>query len=576
MLTKKLRLYLLCFTFQLEKSFLKDEEELQHLSHSFTEVESSHGTPDVSIALTKEILQLLYDTPPVLSPDTVSTSNVSQDPQIPQNVQIPQTPLTPPTVSPGEPSFNDTTPMSTGSLLDGYLDEFTNDFVTANFDHDSSEDELSLLSSSNGVCTAVPNDPPIPVISAPSNVNTSTHEHKSSSQILSRCSSPPLTSVANSHAEQEKVSTNPSSNVPSESSNSGEDHPESLEDSADESDLNDGSLDPVESTNTTHPKPSVSNVTEIQKGDVKPAVYEIGVSKSFKDTGEMTSRYLLNKVNVAAYLDQCYGYYDESIDDIEFDSLNDMFSTAGFFELSKLGEKDVRKLRCMISSDPCDDAVYLNLAERHDEISTMISKSTSPVITVEWFRLVVDLVTCFSSDHEFDSDAFFQFVSVIFEITSSTSNKYIYCVGVDCLYTLFVSMEVSELSQYFMSLFDEKNLQDGLDLKLELLKLVLASNYQALLDNNQMFNMFSALVDPILVNLAKKSNIDVGKLDELRKVWISITRVLETENHEMCKSPVVHVPDGLRRKISLRSRSPLAVKESGNEVSTDGLSAAMR
>ncbi|GMG55555.1 unnamed protein product [Ambrosiozyma monospora] len=224
----------------------------------------------------------------------------------------------------------------------------------------------------------------------------------------------------------------------------------------------------------------------------------------------------------------------------------------------------------------CDDAVYLNLAESHDEISTMISKCTSPVITVEWFRLVVDLVTCFSSDHEFDSDAFFQFVSSIFKTTSSTSNKYVYCVGVDCLYTLFVSMEVSELVQYFMILFEAENLQNGLELKLELLKLVLASNYQELLDNDQMFNMFSALVDPILVNLTKQVNVDVGKLDELRKLWISITRVLETENHEMGKSSVIRVPEGLRRKVSLRSRSPLAVKESRNEVSTDSMSAAVK
>ncbi|GMG21003.1 unnamed protein product [Ambrosiozyma monospora] len=334
---------------ELEKSFVQDEEEVQHISHSFPEEAPSHINSDVSIAMTKELLQLLYESPPVLS----SNAMAPRGPQTPQNFQIPQTPLAPATVVPDEPAFHDTTPMSTGSLLDGYMDELTSEFITANFDHESSEDELSLLSSSNDVCTAIPNDHPIPVISAPSNDNMSTHEYKSSSQILSRCSSMPLTSVANTHAEQDEVSTTPSSNVLFRSPNSNEGHSEPLEVLADESNFHDDGLDSVvESSITTRPKAptsnTISNLTEIHKGNVKPDFYEIGICKSLKDTGDMTNLYLLSKVDVAAYLDQCYGYYDESIDDIEFDSLNDVFPTAGLSELSKLGKNDVRNLRYLL------------------------------------------------------------------------------------------------------------------------------------------------------------------------------------------------------------------------------------
>ncbi|KAG7700692.1 hypothetical protein KL929_001637 [Ogataea haglerorum] len=255
---------------------------------------------------------------------------------------------------------------------------------------------------------------------------------------------------------------------------------------------------------------------------------------SFKtNTMALTTKYLLKEpVDIDQYLTVCYSGFDdqdegagqeEEVDYSELKPNLDVFTLEYYLTDQECNKfEDINTLRKLMSLEDVGDAIYPTIVAHTSFICYLIQTTPNAQFRHLMFKFVRDLIT-YETDNSLDLDRFALLINCIFSATRSASEKQTYNCGVKTLYATLGAVAVEDFIEGLDFWFVKE--APNYDLELELLKLVLLKNLQALSCDLNLFDTVSDKIKSLLSRLPESS-----KVSEMRLVWDAICCYVGNEN----------------------------------------------
>ncbi|KAG7830852.1 hypothetical protein KL920_001443 [Ogataea angusta] len=251
-----------------------------------------------------------------------------------------------------------------------------------------------------------------------------------------------------------------------------------------------------------------------------------------ENTVALTTKYLLKEpVDIDQYLNVCYGEFDdqeegadqEEVDYLELKPNLDVLTLDYHLTDQECNKfEDIDNLRKLMSLEDVGESIRPAIVAHTPSICYLIQTTPNPQFKQLMFKFVKDLIT-YETDNSLDLDRFALLINCIFGATRLASENRTYSCGVKTLYATLGAVAIEDFIEGFDFWFDKD--APNYEVELELLKLVLLKNLQALSCDSYLFDAVSEKIKPLLSRLPEN-----WKVSEMRLVWDMICCHVGNEN----------------------------------------------